>query len=93
MRIWTLVAGCATPSVLLLDQDVDSHRVSGSHACLVNVTPISILRCTVAFKTYHAMKMDYRGTIDKAVLEKDFGPVWERTIELINHFCKELRIV
>ena len=84
-HLWTLLVGCIAPVLSNLQNGRNDEELSGFRACLINVSPFSILMCMVAFKTYHALKMDYRSDIDKAIEIDDFNGVWNRAIELILH--------
>ena len=43
----------------------------------------------MAFKVYHAMKIDYKGIVEESLQTDNFDIVWMKCIELLNHFKKE----
>ena len=87
--LWTIIIGSLNPLVSNLLQNLDSSSRAAQRLCLVNCSSRSISLCMIAFKVYHALKMDWRGLVDKAVLEEDFGDVWKVTLDLIAHFKGE----
>ena len=73
----------------------ENHSVIGAFSprlCLSLVTPDSILSCLVAFKVYHAMKIESRELIADAVRMGDFSSVWDKARELSTIFTRDLDV-
>ena len=82
--LWTIIVGCQSSRVDELDAS------PAARACLVNLSQSSVLRCTLAFKVYHALRMDYRHVVDQAVFTGNFQQVHSVAFDLCRFFLKDL---
>ena len=90
--LWTIAYGCTRPQIANLYCGRSIKEAAAQRVCLSRISSQSILMCTVVFKVYHALKLDYRAIIDKAVELNDFGLVWDKVIDLVQIFAKELGV-
>ena len=84
--LWTLVIGCAAPRVHYLLPDVQSELIPAFRACLLNADKTSLVLLSLAFKLYHALKLDHRRLVDTAFAREDFDDVIATSLDLIEFF-------
>ena len=87
--LWTLVIGVAHPQIKYLCPDVSSGELPAYRAGLRDASKASISILAIAFKTYHALKMDYRPTIQRALASHNFEEVYLICTELIKLFASD----
>jgi len=84
--LWTLVIGSAIPEVRYLLPSVTPDLLPAYRACLLNADRSSIVLLSLAFKLYHALKLDHRMTIDSAFARHEFDEVLDLSLDLIEFF-------
>ena len=84
--LWTLVIGISFPHIAYLCPCVPPILLPAYRACFHNADKMTIILLALAFKTYHAIKMDYRHLIDSAFLNHNFDEVLSTCIDLIKLF-------
>ena len=88
-HLWTLLVGCIEPHISHLYLGVDPRYLVGIRLGLIHPSAVNIVLCMVAFKVYHAIKLDYRREVTKAVEQDDFDEILRIAHELIVHFAHE----
>ena len=79
--LWTLLLSVVGA------QTVHLKDTAAVRACLENTSQRSVLNCWFAFQLYHALKLDHRGTVDRAVADGDFTEVAMTALELLTLFA------
>ena len=87
--LWTLINGCTSPQTHRILQNCPPDRRASIRACLISVNPLTIMQCLVAFKTYHALRMDYRRIIDEAIFTGKYEEIWGTACDLVLYFKQE----
>ena len=81
--LWAII--CSVERAPSFQWDLDAPE----RACFVNQNISNFKRLCVAFKVYHALRMDYRNVLIQATGTGDFDAVHMLFIDLARHFCDE----
>ncbi len=88
-HFWTLLVGCIEPHISHLYLGVDPRYLVGIRLGLILPSTFNFVLCMIAFKVYHAIKLDYRCEVNRAVEQEDFDEVLRIAQELTLHFAHE----
>ena len=78
--------GSAAPKVHYLLPDVPPNLLPAYRACLLNADKTSLVLLSLAFKVYHALKLDHRHIVDSAFARMNFDEVLDTSFDLIEFF-------
>ncbi len=76
-HFWTLLVGCIEPRISHLYIGTDPRSLVGIRLGLILPSTLNVVLCMVAFKVYHAIKLDYRFEVNRAIAQDDFVGIFD----------------